>query len=520
MAAPTPPATGAPTKVQWINRLEAKIETQERYAEPFERRYRNEHVLPFLAKEYAEVYPGLVVASADGRVTDSVLSGSLLSMLDVPKTGTAGIVIDALTERLMLGGIEVPDDKAATKKLQQAWDENDLDVMHTEGTREALIGSRAFVSTAREVNGSRAVVGIESCTQAAAAREQRAPYNVIAYLKVWRDEWTGKRAGLLRLPGDDWPLWESETEERDPDGSNETTRWRIGEAVPTHSAEVQVVELAPRSRLLSDPVSEIAPIASLVDIVDLVEGLLVFAGHFGAVPIRYATNIHIPRDPKDPTKPLLGPDGKPQVGFNPRADHMWFGNQAMDSQGKATGAPPTFGQLEPASLASFVTWAEHASSRVRAKTALASTYFSLDLKSHMSAELLKTDEAPMVRRVRRMGEHGSLNSAWRRHGKHVLDIEDPGKRHRVAPRWIDPETRIESQLVDQFQKLIASGMGVRTVAEKVLKWDPETIAAAVDEYEARQDALVGGDAFSLLDPATRANLKVLNGADPKPPASA
>jgi hypothetical protein len=31
---------------------------------PYERRYCNEHVLPFLVKEYAEVYPGLVIASA------------------------------------------------------------------------------------------------------------------------------------------------------------------------------------------------------------------------------------------------------------------------------------------------------------------------------------------------------------------------------------------------------------------------------------------------------------------------
>jgi hypothetical protein len=49
----------------------------------------------------------------------------------------------------------------------------------------------------------------------------------------------------------------------------------------------------------------------------------VFAGHFGAVPIRFATGLTVPRDPKDPTKPLLGPDGKPVIPFKPRADHFW-----------------------------------------------------------------------------------------------------------------------------------------------------------------------------------------------------
>lgn len=498
------------TVMQWTKRLLAKIEAQERYAAPFEKRYRNEHILPFLAKEYAEVYPGLVVASADGRVVDSVLAGSLHSMLDVPKSGTAGIVVDALTERLMLAGLGAPDDKDAAKLLEQAWEDNDLDVMHHEAHREALIASRSFASVAREKNGGRAVVGIESATQAAVIREQSTPYNVIAYLKVWRDEWTDKRHGLLRLPGFDYNLYEDDVERRDPEGSGDSSRWTVqGDPVPTGLVGVPVVEFAPRSRLLSEPVSEIDPIASLVDVVDLVEGLLVFAGHFGAVPIRYATGIEVPRDPKDPTKPLLGPDGKPMLGFNPRADHAWFG-----------GKDTKFGQLEPAGLASFVTWAEHASAKVRAKTALASTYFSLDLKSHMSAELLKTDEAPMTRRVRRMGEHGSLNQSYRRVGQWILAIESPGTRTRVRPRWEDPETRIESQLVDQFTKIVSTGMGVRTTAERVLGWDRETIDAAVDEYEQRQDALTGGDAFSLLDPVTRANLKALPSADADRSASA
>ena len=486
-----------PTVMQWTRRLLAKIEAQERYAAPFEKRYANEHILPFLAKEYAEVYPGLVVASADGRVVDSVLTGSLHSMLDVPKSGTAGIVVDALTERLGLGGIGAPDDPEAAKLLEQAWEDNDLDVMHHEGHREALIGSRAFASAAREKNGDRAVVGIESLTQAAVFRSQSAPYNVLAYLKIWRDEWTDKRAGLLRLPGQDYNLVEADVEAIDPEGSGESSRWVVdGDPIDTKLDGVPVVELAPRGRLLKDPASEIEPIASLVDIVDLVEGLLVFAGHFGAVPIRYAEGIEVPRDPKDPSKPLLGPDGKPMIGFNPRADHTWFGGKGVK-----------FGQLEPAGLASFVTWAEHASAKVRAKTALASTYFSLDLKSHMSAELLKTDEAPMVRRVQRMGEHGSLNQSWRRLGKWILAIESPGTRTRVRPHWIDPETRIESQLVDQFTKLTSSGLGVRTTAEKVLGWDSETIDAAVDEYEAMKqreaDREIAVQAARDLDPIAR-----------------
>jgi len=495
-----------PTVVQWVKHLLSKIENQCRYIEPFERRYSNDHVLPFLVREYAEVYPGMIISSPDGRAVDTVLThdGLSPSALQPPRSGTAAIVVDALTERLNLGGIGAPDDSAAAKLLDQAWEDNDLDVMHHEGHREALIDARSFVSIARERGGERAVVAIESATQAAVHRMQSPPYDVDAYLKVWTEEWTGRRVGLLRLPGLDISLAEGETEVLDPEGSGESSRWSVvGEPVKTGLDGVPVVELAPRSRLLKEPVSEIDPIASLVDIVDLVEGLLVFAGHFGAVPIRYGTGLTVPRDPKDPTKPLLGPDGKPAIGFKPRADHFWAD----------TNADAKFGQLEPAGLASFVTWAEHASAKVRAKTALASTYFSLDLKSHMSAELLKTDEAPMVRRVNTYGEQGSLNQSWRRVGRWILAIESPTTRTRVRPRWLDPETHIESMQVDQVSKLVAAGLGVRTVAEKVLGWDKETIDAAADEYEQMQDRLAGNDGFALLDPATRATLKALPGGD-------
>ncbi len=479
-----------PTVMQWTKRLLEKIDKQAAYAAPYEKRYANEHILPFLAREYAEVYPGLVVASADGRIVDSVVTGNLHSMLDVPKSGTAGIVVDALTERLMLDGLTAEDADAA-KTLEQAWEDNDLDVMHPEGHREAFIASRAFISIDREVGGTRAVVGVESATQAAVVRSQSTPYNVLAYLKIWADDWTGKRKGLLRLTGFDYDLVEGDTAASDPEGSGEQSRWQVvGEPRATRLTGVPVVELAPRARLLKDPVSEIEPIASLVDVVDLVEGLLVFAGHFGAVPIRYATGLDIPRDPKDPRKPLLGADGKPMIGFKPRADHFWS-NSNKDAK---------FGQLEPAGLASFVTWAEHASAKVRAKTALASTYFSLDLKSHMSAELLKTDEAPMVRRIQRMGERGSLNQSWRRAGQWILAIEKPGSRTRVRPRWVDPETRIESQLVDQFTKLTASGLGTAVVAEQVLGWDKKTIEKAVEEFEAtrRQRLAEEQDPFERL----------------------
>ena len=109
----------------------------------------------------------------------------------------------------------------------------------------------------------------------------------------------------------------------DPEGSSVWSRWAVVGDEPSGLPGVPVVEFSRSARPIAPPTSEIERIATEVDIVDLIEGLMVFAGHFGAVPIRYGTGLDVPRDPKDPTKPLLGPDGKPLIGFNARADHFW-----------------------------------------------------------------------------------------------------------------------------------------------------------------------------------------------------
>lgn len=468
------------TLLQWVARLQAKIERQATYAAPYEARYRNEYVLPWLIREYREVY---------GASVDTITPG-----LQPPSTGIAAIGIDALVERLTIDSIAGPDGaRDAVRIVQEAWEANDLDVMHREAHREALIKARSFGYVARDASGQRAVVGIESSEQMAVERQMVPPYDIAAALKIRKDEWTGDHIAVLEVPGFTATFEHRAETHEDPEGSDVCSNWWLMDdgVVATRLPWVPVVEFASRPRLLVEPVSEIEPIASLVDIADLVEGLMVFAGHFGAVPIRFATGLEIPRDPADPSgrTPLLGPDGKPAIGFNPRADHLWV----------STSKDAEFGQLTPAGLDSFVSWAEHVSIRIRAKTSIPSSYYGTNAKTHMSAELLKTDEAPMVRRVLSMGQNGAFNQAWRRLCQLVLMIEAPLTVARVAPHWSDPQTRVEAQAVDSFQKAVASGLGVVASAMEFLGWDREKAEAAAGEGAAqRRVAAVQAEALFPL----------------------
>ena len=72
-----------PTVMQWTKHLLEKIDRQKAYSAGFQRRYANQHILPVLAREYAEVYPGLIVASAGGTET-MMVEGNMFSALDVP----------------------------------------------------------------------------------------------------------------------------------------------------------------------------------------------------------------------------------------------------------------------------------------------------------------------------------------------------------------------------------------------------------------------------------------------------
>ena len=456
------------TPEEWAAFLTDKVAAQTRYAEPFEIRYKNEFILPFVRKEYDEVYGKTLV--------DKVLA------IQPPRTGVAATVVDALAERMTVIGATDEGDGTLTAAIEKCWYANDLDVMHGEAHREALVKGRSFVIV-WPGDDETPIVSVESAEQVAVHRSMVPPYNVDAAIKTIADEWTGERRAKLWLPGVMYDLTKT--------GS---PGWKVESELKLPSKRVPVVEFQAQPRLLEEPTSIIDSIKSMVDVVDFVEALMVLAGHFGAVPIRWTTGLVVPRDPNDPSKPALGPDGKPDVGFDPRASKLWA----------STSTEAKFGQFLPATLEPYVTWAEHASARIRERTGIASTYLSLDLKSHMSAELLKTDEAPMVRKIDKMCAHGSFGAAWRQAMQIIAEITNPvlAKKYRVTPRWASPSTRIETQDAAVFSQL-APSLGVELCARKILGWSPDEAAAGVEEateYKLQQAAIDSEALTSAVKP--------------------
>lgn len=479
-----------PDDVQWIELLTAKILKQKMYAEDHNERYKGTRVLQLVMDEYREVYGSAV----DG--TPRLLP---------PRTGTAAIGVDALVDRLNVDGFDLapaPSGAAASSDrllsaAQAIHDDSDLDAMLPVAMREALIGARSFGLVWPGTDG-RAVISIESCDQVAVHRQTAPPYDVDVSLKLVTDEWTGRQVAMLWRGGYRWDYRYADVPRTylRSDGQVVATHWELaGPAIKSPFGDVNpVVELAHWTRLRDEPISSIEPVASLVDEADLCEALKVFAGHFGAVPIRWAVGLPIPRDPADPSgqTPLVDPrTGRPFIGFNPRADHLWT----------STSKDTEFGQFTPATLEGFMKWSDDTANKIRAKSAVPEFYYGTASASHITGETLKVNEAPMMRRVKSVS--GSFGQGIRRLTMLGLSIDVPGVDPRarlVVPRWANPETRVESQATDSFQKQVSEGVPIQIAMRETLGWKPDVIKEAMALIEAKKQA--DAAAMAALDAQT------------------
>lgn len=417
-----------------VAHLEARLVEQQLHAKPYRARYRGEHTPDLIGDLYRDVFGSTL--DGGGMKTPEALRGLLPPRVPPPRSGLAAVGVDALVERVHLDSFLTGDD-AADLVLKRALLRSDLGVMWTIALREALVAARSFLLVWPDLAG-KALVSVESPEQVAVHRQQGPPYQIDAGLKVWPDEWTSARRGLLWTDeGERVELVEGPRMAR-VDGVD--TRWQ--EAGRVRSTRMPpLVELADRQELTREPRSDIARIESLVDGHDVGLGLLLLGMRFGAIPIRTATGLPVPRD--DDGKPLLGPDGKPVLQFDHRSDKVWVSTE--------TGTK--FDTLAPADLSVLVGGIDAIKREVRAITALPGWAVGGDLAGGWTGETVKASEAPLVRRARTM-QRGFGDPARRAAGL-ILEIEqvagvDPLD---VRVQWVDPETRVEAQAVDAAQKL-------------------------------------------------------------------
>lgn len=418
--------------------LVAEVEKQAGYAAPYRRRYDGEHVVPHVAQMFRDVFSDR--QSLRTMVDPEVGLLEVGGQLQPPRSGLGSVAVDALVERVMLDALVVGEPRA-DRVLAEAVARSDLRAQVTAGLRETLVSGRASLLTWSSPDDGLPVVSVETPDHVAVHLRAEPPRMTDAAVKVVRDEWDSsgnRRAWLWTDEGVRYELVETDTSQR-VDGVD--VRWReVGRVASLPMPPI--VELADEIRRVGrPPVSALARIETLLDSHQMLLGLLVLGLRFGAVPIRWGSNVPVPRDAEG--KPLRGPDGKPIMPFDFRSDKVWVSTE--DTK---------WGTLEPADLSTIVEGITTLTREVRGVTALPPWSVGADLAGGWTGETIKASEVPLIRRVREITDTW-LSSRLRTVSDHVLHVAGlPDVRpDEVRVSFADPETRLEAQAVDAALKI-------------------------------------------------------------------
>ena len=475
------------TPLEWVHRLEDRLKQQREHAQFYDRYYAGEHELAIVRREYDEIFGP--------------------DELDPPRTNVSAVGVDAAAERLQVTGFRIGDDveededqvddgdqgdddpleqlladdggpaNELERRAEVIWHRNDLDVMEQISNVESLAQGNVFALVWPDRDGD-AVISIESAEQMVVARRQEPPYDVVAALKLWVDEWTAEELATLYVPAGicrfrartssdtTSTLWT-------PNGTSRLDRWVERDPVftpaprPWRDKLVPVVEQANRARLLRPPQSDLVNVAPLADTHAKILADLVVAASFGAVPIRTATGIELERD-KD-GKLVRRADGSIRPPFDVRAD------RAMVSEREKA----SFGTLPAADLAGYVSALDMILRELRIITRVPQHYYGEGASSGQSGETLKSAEGSLVRRVNGIAKRFGLT--WRQVMSLALQLETPGMTGQVPvrARWADTETRVESALIDGAGKLKQMELPLEIILLEHLKYPPELVRRAV-----------------------------------------
>jgi len=432
-----------PTDEQWIARLGKALRRQRKHAKRYDEYYKGERELAIVKRDFEEVFGS---ADRGQRILDQ-----LLPQLPTPRANVSRVGVDAYAEKLRLvgflaGGAEPNPD--AARALADVLERNDFDELGPTAHREACIKGLSFALVWPDGDG-RPVVTIEDATQVAIARRATPPYDAVAGIKVYKDEWTDREVTALYLD-------DGVRTFRRHKGRGLVEDEREFEAAPSvFGGALPLVELSNRQRLLDPPTSELVDVAPLADNHAKLLADMVIAASFGAIPIRTATGIK-----------LRFENGQVVSPFDIRADRI-LASENKDAK---------YGQLEGSNLAGYVSGQDMLLTLLRLVTRVPQHYYGVGASAGMSGETLRASEASLNAKVG--GMLPMFGGGHRRWARLALLLIDAAKYSGIPlrPEWAPVETRIPSMETDAFQKAVASKVPVDIAAREFLRWRPDQVA--------------------------------------------
>lgn len=427
-------AIGSPA--WWTRRLLAKLDGRYAKFQTWDNYYRGLQPLAFASERFREAFGGRFSAFASNFMA---------------------LVVDGTRERMEVSGFQMKGTRA-TKRVWQAWQENDLDAFSQIAHTEALIKSECNVLVAPGRLGDGPRVTVEDALDSIVEHDPIDKRIRRAALKRYIDD-DGTLVVWLYLPESIWVLRTKERWSKD-----EPLTWMPEAMMRNPLGVVPMVSLVNRPRLDMKGQSEIDAVMSNQDAVNKFRADALVAAEYAAFRQRWAIGIDIPTDPTT---------GQPVDAYKAAVNRLWvFPPPGPDDDPDAPA--PKLGEFEATDLEPYQHMIESEIGAIASISRVPYHYLLGQPEAvPPSGESLKSSEAGMIRKVRTQVIH--FGESWEEVAR--LMLLAMGDANGAADRtsetlWKDPETRNEGVRVDATVKAFQAGIIDRAEARVALGYDP------------------------------------------------
>lgn len=435
------------TPEDWIAYLDSKLNSQRA-----------------VAQRYADYYDSKNTTLQFAQVRFKEAFGDLFQGWQV---NFCPLIVDSISERIRVTGFRMTDEPKADKDAWRIWQENHMDSDSNAVHIDALALGSSYITVWRDEKTGRPTITPESALDVYVQYEPGSRRQVAAALKRWRDDW-GTEYATWWTPKDIW------TATAETAGGSKDLNWKDAKRTPNPLGVVPVVPITNRTRLRTDPFSELEPVVPIIDAIGKISADALVASEYAAFPQRYIAGIEIEEDE----------EGRPKSPFQIAIDRILT---AEDPQ-------TTFGQFQAADLGNYVKLIDNYVASMAAITRIPFHYFLIGQGSQApSGEAITSAEAGLVAKARERQLH--FGESWEEVMRLAFRVMgDPrAEAFGAEVMWADPEYRSQSVVVDSAVKLSA---GLRVPLEQLWQdvgYSPQQIARfeemrELDRQLAREDA--------------------------------
>ncbi|MFH8346779.1 phage portal protein [Streptomyces sp. NPDC018045] len=391
----SPPATPA----EWMDYLKGKLAAQRGKARGFGEYYDGRHQRMLFAQskyrsEFADVFD---------RWNDNF----------------CGLVIDSVNERLAIQGFRMTDEPEADKDARRIWQRNFMDSESAAGHLDAMTQGSAYVIVWADADGE-PTINVESAETVVVQFKPGSRREVEAAAKFFVDDWGREHC----------TLW---LEDVVCTGGPSLAGYAIDKTERNPLKVVPVVPLQNRSRLIGEPMSDLAPIIPLQNAINKVTADALVASEYAAWPQRYVTGLEIEEDE----------DGRPVEPFR----------VAVDKLLQAEDPAASFGQFDAADLSNYVALVDMLVQHL-ASCARVPFHYMLKGGQVPSGDSITSAEAGLIAKTKERMLH--FGESWEKVMRLAFLVKKDKERadaFEAEVMWKDPENRTEAQHMDSLLKL-------------------------------------------------------------------